>query len=78
MSVQHAVAAALALGKAGLDQFTDDCARDPAVVEMRRRIEVVRDSAVATIAAQVELTTQDGTNAPPVHARPRAAAPPIR
>ena len=61
VSVQHAVAAALALGKAGLDQFTDDCARDPAVVEMRRRIEVVRDSAVATIAAQVELTTQDGT-----------------
>ena len=61
VSVQHAVAAALALGKAGLDQFTDDCARDPAVVEMRRRIEVVRDSAVATIAAQIELTTQDGT-----------------
>jgi 2-methylcitrate dehydratase PrpD len=61
VSVQHAVAAALALGKAGLDQFTDDCARDPVVVEMRRRIEVVRDSAVATIAAQVELTTQDGT-----------------
>jgi 2-methylcitrate dehydratase PrpD len=61
VSVQHAVAAALALGKAGLDQFTDDCARDPAVVEMRHRIEVVRDSAVATIAAQIELTTQDGT-----------------
>src|SRR3954447_25890472 len=61
VSVQHAVAAALALGKAGLDQFTDDCARDPAVVEMRRRIEVVRDSAVATIAAEVEVTTQDGT-----------------
>jgi 2-methylcitrate dehydratase PrpD len=61
VSVQHAVAAALALGKAGLDQFTDDCARDPAVVEMRRRIEVVRDGVVATIAAQIELTTQDGT-----------------
>ena len=58
--MQHAVAAALALGKARLDQFTDDCARDPAVVEMRRRIEVVRDDAVATIAAEVEVTTQNG------------------
>lgn len=61
VSVQHAVAAALVLGRAGLDQFTDECARDPAVIEMRRRIEVVRDGAIPTIAAEVELTTQDGT-----------------
>ena len=33
VSVQHAVAAALVLGQAGLDQFTDACARDPAVVD---------------------------------------------
>lgn len=60
VSVQHAVAAALVLGQAGLAQFTDACARDPAVVGMRRRIAVVRDPAVATIAAQVELCTADG------------------
>jgi len=60
VSVQHAVAAALVLGQAGLDQFTDGCARDPAVVEMRRRIEVVRDGAIPTIAAEVELRTTDG------------------
>jgi 2-methylcitrate dehydratase PrpD len=60
VSVQHAVAAALVLGKAGLDQFTDGCARDPAVVEMRRRVEVVRDGAIPTIAAEVELCTTDG------------------
>lgn len=60
VSVQHAVAAALVLGQAGLAQFTDGCARDPAVVAMRRRIAVVRDPAVATIAAQVELCTADG------------------
>ncbi len=53
-------AAALVLGQAGLDQFTDGCARDPAVVEMRRRIEVVRDGAIPTIAAEVELRTTDG------------------
>ena len=60
VSVQHAVAAALVLGQAGLAQFTDGCARDPAVVAMRRKIAVVRDPAIATIAAQVELCTADG------------------
>jgi len=60
VSVQHAVAAALLLKQAGLAQFTDACARDPALVAMRRRIAVVRDPAVATIAAQVELCTADG------------------
>ena len=60
VSVQHAVAAALVLGQAGLGQFTDGCVRDPAVVAMRRRIAVVRDPAIATIAAQVDLCTADG------------------
>jgi 2-methylcitrate dehydratase PrpD len=60
VSVQHAVAAALVLGQAGLDQFTDDCARDPAVVAMRRKVEVIRDPAISTVAAQVELWTRDG------------------
>jgi 2-methylcitrate dehydratase PrpD len=60
VSVQHAVAAALVLGKAGLEQFTDACARDGAVMEMRRRITVVRDPAIPVIAAEVALTTTDG------------------
>jgi 2-methylcitrate dehydratase PrpD len=60
VSVQHAVAAALVQGAAGLAQFTDECARDPAVVAMRRKVEVVRDSSLSTIAAEVELTTADG------------------
>ncbi|MGA7489969.1 MAG: MmgE/PrpD family protein, partial [Xanthobacteraceae bacterium] len=53
VSVQHAVAAALVFAEAGLAQFTDECARDPAVVAMRRRIAVVRDPAVATVAAEI-------------------------
>ena len=61
VSVQHALAAALVHGEAGLDQFTDACARDPAVTELRRKVEVVRDPAIATIAAKVELWTTDGT-----------------
>jgi 2-methylcitrate dehydratase PrpD len=61
VSVQHAVAAALVLGQAGLVQFTDECARDPKVIEMRRKVEVLRDPAIATIAAQIELWTTDGT-----------------
>jgi 2-methylcitrate dehydratase PrpD len=60
VSVQHAVAASLATGKAGLDQFTDACARDPNVLALRSKVEVVSDSAFSTIAAVVEITTADG------------------
>jgi 2-methylcitrate dehydratase PrpD len=61
VSVQHAVAAALVTGKAGLAQFSDACVRDPAVLALRRKVEVVRDPAIATVAAAVELWTSDGT-----------------
>jgi 2-methylcitrate dehydratase PrpD len=60
VSVQHAVAAALVTGKAGIDQFTDACARDPKVLAMRSKVEVLRDPAFSTIAAAVEITTADG------------------
>jgi 2-methylcitrate dehydratase PrpD len=60
VSVQHAVAAALVIGKAGLEQFTDACARDPKVLALRGKVEVVRDPAFSTVAAAVEITTADG------------------
>jgi 2-methylcitrate dehydratase PrpD len=72
VSVQHAVAAALVLSKAGLAQFTDECARDGTVIEMRRRIAVVRDPAIPVTAAEVELTTTDGKTH---HLSTRAANP---
>jgi len=72
VSVQHAVAAALVHGKAGLAQFTDACARDGTVIEMRRRIAVVRDPAIPVTAAEVELTTTDGKTH---HLSTRAANP---
>src|SRR5215470_11216174 len=61
VSAQHAVAAAMLEGKASLAQFTDACVRDPVMVALRRKIEVVCDDAIPTIAGQVELTTADGT-----------------
>lgn len=60
VSLQHAVAAALVQGKAGLDQFTDACVNDPAVIAMRRKIEVASDPALSTIAAEMDVFTADG------------------
>jgi 2-methylcitrate dehydratase PrpD len=70
VSVQHAVAAALVTGKAGLDQFTDACVRDPNVASLRSKVEVLRDDSFPTIAAAVEITTTDGK----VHQLAQAAA----
>jgi 2-methylcitrate dehydratase PrpD len=60
VSVQHAVAAALVHGKAGLEQFSDACVRDPKVQMLRAKVAVVRDPALSTIAAVVEIATADG------------------
>ena len=61
VSLQHAVAAALVTGKAGLAQFTDACVADPAVQAMRRRIAVAAKPALSTIAAELDIVTADGT-----------------
>jgi 2-methylcitrate dehydratase PrpD len=60
VSVQHAVAAALVHGAAGLDQFTDACVGDPRVSALRGKVEVLRDESFSTIAAAVDITTADG------------------
>ena len=60
VSVQHAVAAALVTGKAGLAQFSDECVRDPKVVAQRGKVEVVRDERFSTVSAAVEIATVDG------------------
>jgi 2-methylcitrate dehydratase PrpD len=60
VSIQHAVAAALIFGKAGLEQFTDACVRKPEVLKLRSKVEVLRDESFSTIAAAVEITTADG------------------
>jgi 2-methylcitrate dehydratase PrpD len=60
VSVQHSVAAAQIFGGAGLDEYTDACVNDPAVLELRRKVEVTQDSNIAVEAAVVEIWTQDG------------------
>jgi len=70
VSVQHAVAAALVHGAAGLDQFTDACVGDTRVRALRGKVEVLRDEAFSTIAAAVEITTADGV----VHRLSQSAA----
>jgi 2-methylcitrate dehydratase PrpD len=60
VSLQHAVAAALVLGKAGLDQFTDACVANPAVAAMRRKVEVAASEGLSTIAAEMDFVTADG------------------
>lgn len=59
VSVQHAVAAALVIGEAGLEQFSDACVNDPRVAALRAKVEVVRDAAFSTISASVDITTAD-------------------
>ena len=60
VSVQHAVAAALIAGKAGVEQFTESYVNDPKVVTLRGKVEVLRDESFATVAAAVEIATADG------------------
>jgi 2-methylcitrate dehydratase PrpD len=60
VSVQHAVAAALVTGKAGIEQFSDACVADRAVSSLRSNVKVIRDESIATVAAKVKITTADG------------------
>jgi 2-methylcitrate dehydratase PrpD len=60
VSVQHALAAALVTGKAGVEQFSDACVNDPRVVALRGKVQVRRDESFATVASAVEITTANG------------------
>ena len=73
VSVQHAVAAALITGKAGLDQFADACVADPKVRALRDKVEVLRDERFSIIAAAVEITTTDGAIHRPAQATARGS-----
>lgn len=60
VSLQHCVAAALVLGKAGLDQLTDACVGDPAIKALRAKFECSSDDRISTIAAEMDIWTVDG------------------
>jgi 2-methylcitrate dehydratase PrpD len=60
VSLQHSVAAAQIFGNAGLDEYTDACVNNPAVLELRRKVEVTQDAGIPVDAAVVEMWTRDG------------------
>jgi 2-methylcitrate dehydratase PrpD len=59
-SVYHAAAIALIEGRGGEPQFSDRAARNPAVIDLRRRVQAIVDPALAPDAATVTLTLTDG------------------
>jgi 2-methylcitrate dehydratase PrpD len=70
VSVQHAVAAALIWGKAGLEQFNDASVLDPRAVQLRSKVKVESDASIGLAAASVQIETEDGRQ----HLRSQAAA----
>jgi len=60
LSFAHACAVALADHTAGVDQFTDARARDPAIAALRARINPVVDAGLATDQSVVTMTLADG------------------
>jgi 2-methylcitrate dehydratase PrpD len=60
VSTQHAVAAALHRGAAGVEEFTDACVNDPKVSALRGKVSMRRNEAFATTSAAADITTADG------------------
>jgi 2-methylcitrate dehydratase PrpD len=54
------VAAAIVAGKVAEPQFSDDAARDPAIVALRKRVTAVVDRSVAEDQVRIAITLQDG------------------
>ena len=59
-SVFHAAAIALIEGDGGERQFSDRAVRDPAVIDLRRRVQATIDPTLAPDDASVTLTLSDG------------------
>jgi 2-methylcitrate dehydratase PrpD len=60
VSLQHTVAVCLVYGKAGVAEYTDDRANEPAVQALGDRVEVIDDSSLPVEAIAVALETTDG------------------
>lgn len=60
VSAQHAVAACLVFGTAGLDQFSDAAVGDPRVLDLRRRVRVESVDGVPVPDVRIVIVEQDG------------------
>jgi 2-methylcitrate dehydratase PrpD len=59
-SIYHAVAVALVTGRAGEQAFTDQAVRDPAVIAVRKTVEVTVDPAIKSDQVDMTITTTAG------------------
>ncbi|MET1028547.1 MAG: MmgE/PrpD family protein [Dongiaceae bacterium] len=59
-SVYHAAATALLRGDGTPTAFTDEAARDPAIIALRSRVKAVADPAMHEAAAEIVVTLNDG------------------
>ena len=57
----HTVAVALLRGRAGIEEYTDACVKDPVVRNFSRRIAIEVDESIAIEAAKVEVFMGDGS-----------------
>ena len=60
VSAQHAIAVVLLTGAAGLAQFSDAAVADPAVLELRTKVQVENAASMSIHAAEVFITLSDG------------------
>lgn len=59
-SLHHWAAAALVRGRAGVPEMWPECIADPAIAQLRARIEVIADASVGREQADVEVELADG------------------
>jgi 2-methylcitrate dehydratase PrpD len=62
VSAQHAVAVSLTLGRAGLDEFSDGCAADPAWRELAGKLVFIDDNCYGVESATVTLRLRNGAS----------------
>src|SRR5690606_18623426 len=60
-SIYHAAAIGLVRGKGGLQEFTDEAVRDPALARIRERTTVTADPSVTEDQVRIEVELADGT-----------------
>lgn len=60
VSAQHAVAACLVFGAAGLDEFGDDAVRDPRVLALRQRVRVEEAPGIPVPDVRIAIKDKDG------------------
>jgi 2-methylcitrate dehydratase PrpD len=77
VSLQHSVAVAFLFGAAGVEQYTDACVNDPAVLALRRKVAAEDDASIPADAAVVSVRTTTGelVSAHVAHARGSIARP---